>query len=65
MVEDPNGKFLHLVALAEPDDGSRDGMEKYRDALLTARAELSELGYAESATNRLMPKHHAMPLRGG
>lgn len=65
VVEDPNGKFLHLIALAEPDDGSADQMDKYRDALLSVRDELSELGYAESTTNRLVPKHHAIPLRGG
>ena len=65
VVEDPNGKFLHLIALAEPDDSSGDQMEKYRDALLAVRAELSELGYAESTTNRLAPTHHTMPLRGG
>jgi DNA-binding IclR family transcriptional regulator len=65
VVEDPNGKFLHLLALAEPDAGTPDQMEKYRDALLGVRAELSDLGYAESAANRLAPKHHAMPLRGG
>lgn len=65
VVEDPNGKFLHLLALAEPDDGSTDQMEKYQDALLTVRAELADLGYAESTANRLAPMHHAMPLRGG
>jgi len=65
VVEDPNGKFLHLLALAEPDDGSGDRMEKYRDTLLSVRAELSDLAYAESAPNRLAPTHHAMPLRGG
>ncbi|MDV7142815.1 helix-turn-helix domain-containing protein [Tropicimonas sp. TH_r6] len=65
VVEDPNGKFLHLLALAEPDDRPNDDIEKYKDALLAARAELSELGYAESSANRLAPKHHALPLRGG
>lgn len=65
VVEDPNGKFLHLLALAEPDNCSTDRMETYRDALLAVRCELSELGYAESTANRLVPKHHAMPLRGG
>ncbi|MDO6669419.1 helix-turn-helix domain-containing protein [Paracoccus sp. 1_MG-2023] len=65
VVEDPNGRFLHLLALAEPDTASNDRLELYREALLKVRAELSELGYAESATNRLAPKHHAMPLRGG
>ncbi|TNF22583.1 MAG: MarR family transcriptional regulator [Rhodobacteraceae bacterium] len=65
VVEDPNGRFLHLLALAEPEDRSDDRMENYRDALMSLRAELSDLAYAESAANRLVPKHHAMPLRGG
>ncbi|SNS84176.1 MarR family transcriptional regulator [Tropicimonas sediminicola] len=65
VIEDPNGRFLHLLALAEPDDRSDDRMDEYRDALLSVRAELSDLAYAESATNRLVPKHHSMPLRGG
>ncbi len=65
VVEDPNGRFLHLLALAEPEDNSTSEIDKYRDALLTVRAELSELGYAESSANRLVPKHHALPLRGG
>ncbi len=65
VVEDRNGKFLHLLALAEPDDSSNEKMEMHRDALLTVRAELSEIGHAESAANRLAPTYHAMPLRGG
>jgi DNA-binding IclR family transcriptional regulator len=65
VVEDPNGRFLHLLALAEPDDRSNNDIEKYKDALLAVRAELSELAYAESTANRLAPKHHALPLRGG
>lgn len=65
VVEDPNGKFLHLLALATPDDQTPDQMDRYRDALLSVRTELSDLAYAESAASRLPPKHHAMLLRGG
>lgn len=65
VIEDPDGKFLHLLALAEPADKANGRIGKYRDALLTTREELSELVYAESAANRLRPKHHAMPLHGG
>jgi DNA-binding IclR family transcriptional regulator len=65
VIEDPNGQFLHLLALAEPNTETNNGIEKYRDALCSAREELSELVYAESAANRPRPRHHAMPLRGG
>lgn len=65
VVEDPNGRFLHLLALAEPEDSLTSDTERYRDALLEVRTELSDLGYAESSANRLVPKHHSMPLRGG
>lgn len=65
VVEDPNGRFLHLLALAEPADRPSCSMEKYKDALLTVRTELSELALKESTANRLVPKHHAVPLRGG
>ncbi|QUS37333.1 MarR family transcriptional regulator [Falsirhodobacter algicola] len=65
VVEDPHGRFLHLVALAEPAAAGDARPETYREALLAVRAELSVLAYAESATNRLVPKHHAMSLRGG
>lgn len=65
VVEDPNGKFLHLLALAEPADQPNGEIEKYKDALLSVRDELSELGYEEATANRLVPKHHTAPLRGG
>lgn len=65
VIQDPNGKFLHLLALAEPTHREGAGVEIYKDALLNARAELTELVFAESAANRLRPKYHATPLRGG
>lgn len=65
VIEDPNGKFLHLLALAEPVERAGAGTEIYKDALLKARAALAELVHAESAARRLRPKYHAMPLRGG
>ncbi len=65
VIQDSDGKFLHLLALAEPASKACAPIEKYQDALLKAREELSELVYQESAANRLRPKHHAMPLRGG
>jgi len=65
VVEDPNGKFLHLLALAEPADRPNDRIEEYKEALLKARAELCELAQEESTTDRLVPKHHTAPLRGG
>ncbi|MGJ8611980.1 MAG: MarR family transcriptional regulator, partial [Octadecabacter sp.] len=65
VVEDANGKFLHLLALAEPADRESGGIEKYKEALLSVRAELCDLAHEESTANRLVPKHHAAPLRGG
>lgn len=65
VIEDPNGKFLHLLALAEPIERAGAGVETYKDALLNARAELTELVIEESVANRLRPKYHATPLRGG
>ena len=68
VVEDPDGKFLHLLAIAEPAGAITDEAEFvgcYRDALLNAREELSELVCTESAAKRLRPKHHALSLRGG
>lgn len=65
VVEDPAGKFLHLLALAEPADRAGSGADIYKQALLNARAELAELVFEENAANRLRPKYHAMPLRGG
>ena len=65
VIQDPNGKFLHLLALAEPAQRTCAPIEEYQDALLKARTELSELVYTESAASRLRPKYHAMPMRGG
>lgn len=65
VIQDPNGKFLHLLALAEPASKTCASVGTYQDALLKARAGLSELVYQESAAARLQPKYHAMPLRGG
>lgn len=65
VIEDPDGKFLHLLALAEPVSSDRVNVEKYQDALLEARTNLTELVNAEYAASRLRPKHHALPLLGG
>ena len=65
VIQDPDGKFLHLLALAEPAEKACAPITAYQDALLEARTELSELVYQESAAARLQPKYHAMPMRGG
>ncbi|WP_420398568.1 MarR family transcriptional regulator [Marinovum algicola] len=65
VIEDPEGTFLHLLALAEPAERANGDEDTYRAALLEARDELAELVSAESAANRLRPKHQSMPLRGG
>ncbi|MEP5729206.1 MAG: MarR family transcriptional regulator [Sulfitobacter sp.] len=65
VIEDPEGKFLHLLALAEPAEKTCAPIETYQNALLQARTELSELVFDESAARRLQPKYHAMPMRGG
>ena len=65
VIEDPEGTFLHLLALAEPAERANGDENTYRAALLEARDELAELVSAESAANRLRPKHQSMPLRGG
>ena len=65
VIQDPDGKFLHLLALAEPAEKASASVENYQDALLEARSELSKLVYDESAARRLQPKYHAMPMRGG
>ena len=65
VIQDPEGQFLHLLALAEPAQKTCAPIEKYQDALLNARTELSELVYAESAASRLQPKHHTLPMHGG
>lgn len=65
VVEQPEGRFLHLLALAEPADRPSDRTDEYKDALLAVRAELCALAHEESTTDRLAPKYHAAPLRGG
>lgn len=65
VIQDPEGKFLHLLALAEPATKPCAPIEKYQDALGKARAELSQLVFDESAASRLQPKHHALPMLGG
>lgn len=65
VIQDPSGKFLHLLALAEPAEKACAPIERYQDALMKARAELSKLVFEESAAKRPQPKYHVMPLRGG
>jgi len=68
VIEDPEGKFLHLLTLAEPVSELADEVAHtrlYRDALLEARKDLADHVFSESAAGRLRPNHHAMPLRGG
>lgn len=65
VIQDPGGKFLHLLALAEPAEKTCTSINTYQDALMNARTELSELVYEESAASRLQPKYHVMPMRGG
>jgi len=65
VVQDQEGNFLHLLALAEPANKNCVDVQKYQDALVNARDELTELVYQERAANRLQPKHHAFPLTGG
>jgi len=65
VIQDPDGKFLHLLALAEPAEMACAPIEDYQDALLEARSELSRLVFDETAARRLQPKYHAKPMRGG
>jgi len=65
VIQNPDGHFLHLLALAEPAEKACTSIKIYQEALLKARTELSELVYNESAASRLRPKHHAMPMLGG
>jgi len=65
VVQDKDTNFLHLLALAEPANKEGVDVEKYQDALMKARTELTELVYQENAANRLQPKHHDLPLKGG
>jgi len=65
VIADPNGRFLHLLALAEPAERDCASTKIYQDALERARNELSTLVDEEAAARRLQPKYHAMPMRGG
>ena len=65
VIQDPDGKFLHLLALAEPAAKAHAPVETYRDALLAARSKLSKHIFEECAAARPQPKHRAMPMRGG
>lgn len=65
VIQDPDGKFLHLLALAEPVEKASDNIQIYQDALLKARTELSQLVLDESTATRLQPKYHAKPMQGG
>jgi DNA-binding IclR family transcriptional regulator len=68
VIEDPDGRFLHLLTLAEPVGEfthEEQRVRQYEKALLEARQNLVSLVYAESAARRLPPKHHVLPQRGG
>ena len=73
VVEDPDGKFLHLLTLAEPvsdlsnetKSNEKKIIHRYRDALLKAREGLIELVEKENAAYRPRPKHHVLPQQGG
>jgi len=68
VVEDPEGKFLHLLTLAEPVgdlNNEKQHIKRHRDALLEARDGLTELVFTENRAYRPRPKHHVMPQRGG
>jgi DNA-binding IclR family transcriptional regulator len=65
VIQDSDGKFLHLLALAEPAETPCAPIETYQDALLKARTELTELVCNETAAQRLQPKYHALPMQGG
>ncbi len=65
VIEDPDGRFLHLLTLAEPAGTENTDVEGFREALLGAREELTDLVTIESAAKRLRPKHYALPPRGG
>ena len=68
VVEDPEGKFLHLLTLAEPVGdlaNEKEYIKRYHDALLEARDGLVELVYTENHAYRPRPKHHVLPQRGG
>ena len=68
VVEDPDGKFLHLLTLAEPVAelvDEKEHVQRYRDSLIEARNHLAELVVTETAAYRPRPKHHVLPPQGG
>lgn len=68
VIDDPSGKFLHLLTVAEAASTVADEsklVHRYRTALLNARDELLELVVNESSAKRPRPKHHVVPQRGG
>jgi len=67
VVEDPSGKFLHLLTIADAENelSNKKWISRYRKALLSAREELLELVSKEHSARRPRPKHHVMPQRGG
>lgn len=68
VVEDPDGKFLHLLTVAEPTgslSNEKAYIKRYRDALIDARDGLTELVVTENPAFRPRPKHHVLPQRGG
>lgn len=68
VVEDPDGKFLHLLTLAEPVGdlaNQKQHIKRYREALLEARDGLTELVRTENHEYRPRPKHHVLPQTGG
>lgn len=65
VIQDPNGNFLHLLAVAESATRVQQPIHVYHDALLKARNELTQLVFDESAATRPQPKYHAKPMRGG
>jgi len=68
VIDDPSGKFLHLLTIAEPAGSVANEsllVERYRDELLKAREELVALVLDENTANRPLPKYHALPQRGG
>ncbi len=65
VIQDADGRFLHLLALAEPATTPIAPIEIYKNALMKAREELSELVFEENAARRQQPKHHALPMYGG
>ena len=64
VVDDPDGKFLHLLTLAEPVGemtNKKQHVQRYREALLDARDGLAEFICTETAAYRPQQKHHVLP----